>query len=264
MMSARDPYAGLADLYDSMTNDSSIQAFYGEWRDSLLQAVRQYGVRVRVLVDLACGTGNTTIPWTRQQGWTVVGVDHSAAMLRQARKKSSQVRWYCQDLRSLALKERADVVTCHFDALNHILAPQDLERVFVHVAQILNGGGLFQFDLNTEHCFHWLSVHEKLFHTGPNYFMAYNQYNPRRRMVTFHQLWFLQKDHLYEKREVKVQERAYSTAEIRRLIRKAGLRLLQLKIQRKLEGKPARVLFLARKPRLWTKQSRRSLARRRT
>jgi SAM-dependent methyltransferase len=257
MMSARDQYAGLADLYDSMTNDSSIQAFYGEWRDFLLQAVRQYGVRVRVLVDLACGTGNTAIPWTRQRGWTVVGVDHSAAMLRQARKKSSQVRWYCQDLRSLAIKERADVVTCHFDALNQILAPQDLGRVFVHVAQTLNEGGLFQFDLNTEHWFRWLSVHEKLFRLGPNYFMAYNQYDSRRRIATFHQLWFLQKAHLYEKGEVEVRERAYFPAEIRRLIRNAGLRLLRQKAQRKLEGKPARVLFLAQKPRPWTKPRRR-------
>ena len=250
MMNINDPYASCADLYDSMTNDRSIQAFYGEWRASLLKAVRRYKVNVRVIVDLACGTGNTTVPWTRRPGWIVVGVDRSSAMLREARKKSRTVRWYRQDLIKLDLKEYADVVTCHFDALSHILVPLDLQRVFANVARILNEGGLFQFDLNTEPWFRWLSLHEKSFRIGPDYLIARNEYDSSRRRVTFHHLWFVRKGHMYEKREVKVQERAYSTAEIRRMIKKAGLRLLNLKVQRKLEGKPIRLLYLVGKPRI--------------
>jgi SAM-dependent methyltransferase len=249
MVRTNDPYANLADLYDLFAADRSLRVFYREWRDSLLVAVRLFKVKVHVLVDLACGTGNTTIPWTRQRGWTMVGVDSSAAMLHQAWKKSRRVRWYRQDLRKLNLDEHADVMTCHFDALNHILDPQDLQQVFVNVAHTLNDGGLFQFDMNTEAFFRWLRVHEKLFRVGPNCFMAYNQYDSGRRIATFHQLWFVQKGCLYEQREVKVQERAYATGEIRRMLRKAGLRLLKSKIQRKLEGKPIRMLYLARKPR---------------
>jgi SAM-dependent methyltransferase len=249
MMKTNDPYANLADLYDMFAADVSLQAFYHEWRDSLLAAVRKYKVKVHVLVDLACGTGNTTVPWTRQRGWTVVGVDSSAAMLREARKKSGRVRWYRQDLRKLDLEECADVVTCHFDALNHVLDPQDLQQVFVNVAHTLNEGGLFQFDMNTESFFRWLRVHEKLFRVGPNCFMAYNEYAPRQRIATFHQLWFVPKGRLYEKREVKVQERAYATDEIRRMLKKGGLRLLKSEIQRRMEGKPIRMLYLATKPR---------------
>ncbi len=252
MVRAGDPYADLADLYDSMTHDSSLQALYREWRDSLLHAIKQYKVKVRVIADLACGTGNTTVPWTRRHGWTVVGVDRSAAMLREAQKKSSRVRWYCQDMRNLHLEERADVVTCHFDALSHILAPQDLQQIFINVAQILNKGGLFQFDLNTEHWFRWLSAHEKSFRLGANYLTARNEYDSRRRLATFHQVWFVQKGHMYEKREVKVQERAYTAAEIRRMIIKARLRLLKMEIQRKLEGKPIRILYLVEKPEIST------------
>jgi ubiquinone/menaquinone biosynthesis C-methylase UbiE len=249
-MNANDPYANFADLYDSMTNDKSIQTFYAEWRASLLEAVRRYKVSVRVIVDLACGTGNTTVPWAGRRGWTVVGVDRSAAMLREARKKSRRVRWYCQDLTELDLEERADLVTCHFDALNHILVSQDLQQVFVNVARLLNEGGLFQFDMNTEHWFRWLSAHEKLFRLGSHFLMAYNEYNRKQHTATFHHLWFVQKDRCYEKREVKVQERAYPTSVLRRLMKKAGLRLLKLKIQRSLEGKPIRLLYLVEKPRM--------------
>jgi hypothetical protein len=103
--------------------------------------------------------------------------------------------------------------------------------------------------MSTEHLFRWLSVHEKLFRVGPNYLVAYNEYDPKHRIVTFHQVWFIQKGRMYKQREVKVQERAYTTAEIRGMIKKAGLRLLELRIQRKLEGKPVRMLYLVEKPR---------------
>ncbi len=247
MRRAHDQYANLADLYDLFSLDESIKAFYGEWRESLLAAVRRHRVNVRTIVDLACGTGNTTVPWTKRRDWTVIGVDASPAMLRQARRKSKRVRWYRQDLRELDLKEHADLVTCHFDALDHILVPEDLQRVFINVERLLNEGGLFQFDMSTAAWFRWLAVHEKMFPMGPHRMMAYNRYEPGQRIGTFFQLWFVRKGRLFEKREVKVQERAYRPAEIAGMTRKAGLTLLQAKVQRKMEGKPIRMLYLVRK-----------------
>jgi SAM-dependent methyltransferase len=246
-MPVDDPYANLAVLYDSLAAEDSLQVFYREWRDSLLAAIQKYKVAVHVLVDLACGTGNTTIPWTGQPGWKVVGVDRSAPMLRVAKRKSQRVRWYRQDLTKLDLEETADVVTCHFDALNHLLSARDLQRTFRRVAKTLNEGGLFQFDLNTGYFLQWLKVHEKLFRVGPNCFMAYHEYDSRRQVATFHQLWFLKKGRLYEKREITVQERAFSTSEIRQMLEKAGLQLLKHEIQREMEGKPIRIIYLARR-----------------
>jgi ubiquinone/menaquinone biosynthesis C-methylase UbiE len=62
MTAARDAYANLADLYDSLAKSKDIRLFYSRWRDHLLSAIQQYRIPVRVLVDLACGTGNTAIP----------------------------------------------------------------------------------------------------------------------------------------------------------------------------------------------------------
>jgi ubiquinone/menaquinone biosynthesis C-methylase UbiE len=247
MAKFKDQYSNLAKLYDSEI-DRNAQKLYGEWRTSLLKAIRQHRVKVKTLVDLACGTGNTTIPWTRQRGWTIIGVDYSAAMLKEARKKSKRVQWHRQDLKNLILEGQADVVTCHFDALDHFLIPRDLQKVFFNVAELLNEGGLFQFDMNTEHWFRWLSAHEKLFQIGHNCFTASNEYDPKRRIGTFRQIWFVKKGKMYEKREVKIKERAYSTDEIRSMIKKAGLHPMEVKVQRKLEGKPIRILYLVRKP----------------
>ncbi|HNV02420.1 MAG TPA: methyltransferase domain-containing protein [Vicinamibacterales bacterium] len=242
---ARDSYRDLAAYYDLMASDPGIQALYREWRGLLLAAIRKRGLRPRVLVDLACGTGNSTIPWTRRRGWTVVGVDRSAAMLRAARRKSRAVRWVRQDLTALRLGERADLVTCHFDALNHVLRDADLQRVFDGVGRLLREGGLFQFDLNTAHWLRRLSASQRLFRLGPHAFTAYNAFDPRTGVALLRQLWFVKRGRHYRKLEVAVRERAYDRAAVRRMLRQSGLRLVTVRAQRALGAAPIRDYFLA-------------------
>ena len=241
----RDPYAGLAALYDGMARDPGIQRFYREWRTALLEAAKQHHVRGRVLVDLACGTGNSTIPWSRRRGWTIIGVDRSAAMLREARRKSSDVRWIRQELTDFALEEQVDFVTCHFDSLNHVLESRDLQRVFGRIAGVLRPGGLFQFDLNTMHMLRWLGGREKLFRVGPHSYTAYNEFDEASGIATFHQLWFVREGRLYQRRHISVRERSFTDAEIRTRLRRAGLSLRKVVIQLRLDGKPVRKLYLA-------------------
>jgi ubiquinone/menaquinone biosynthesis C-methylase UbiE len=247
MAEKRDPYRDIADLYDEMTADPGLREFRQYWKKLLLQTISERKLRVRTLVDLMCGTGDSTIPWTRTAGWSVVGVDGSAAMLRQARKKSGRVRWYCQDIRKLRLDERAEVATCHFDALNHILSPEELQQVFHRVAGILDPGGLFVFDISTEHWFRWLHEREKLYTIGKKYMMATNRYDPKNRMVEFRHLWFIPRGRLYEKRLVRVRERPYTTGEIRVMARTSGFRVLTVRQQWVLEGKPVRLAFVLEK-----------------
>lgn len=247
MAAVEDPYANLADLYDSMTNDEEICRFYSRWRDRLLSAIQQYRIPVRVLVDLACGTGNTAIPWTKQKNWMVIGVDCSPSMLGEAWKKSKRVCWIRQDIRKLSLDVKADVVTCHFDALNHILSAAELQKVFTGVSNSLNKGGLFQFDLNTDFWFRWLSVREKLGRFGKSYCMSTNVYDAGKRIATFNQLWFVKHGRVYKKREISVQEAAYTRSQVRNMLRKAGFGTVTISPDVKIEGKTARLLYLARK-----------------
>jgi len=244
----RDPYRELAPLYDSMAADPGIQAFYAEFRASIHEAISAHHVRPRVVVDLACGTGNTTVPWVAGSGRTVIGVDRSEAMLRVARRKSARVCWVRQDLERLRIDVRADIITCHFDALNHVLEADRLQRAFVSVARILRPGGLFQFDLNTRFMLQWLSTSTKLFHVGPHSFTAYNAFDPTSGIATFHQLWFVRRGRRYRKILVSVRERSYQDAELRRMLRAAGLSLERITVQRRLKGRPIRNVYLAMKP----------------
>jgi ubiquinone/menaquinone biosynthesis C-methylase UbiE len=241
----RDAYTDLAPLYDKMAADPAIQVFYREWRRSLRAAMAEHGVRPRVLVDLACGTGNSTVPWVRR-GWRVAGVDRSEAMLRVARRKSSAVRWYRQDLRRLRLAERADAVTCHFDALNHVLREADLQRVFDRVARVLVPGGLFQFDLNTRHMLRWLGGRQKILRAGHHWYVADNAFDPATGVATFRQHWFVAQGPLYRRMEITVRERAYEDRDLRRMLRRAGMELVETRVQRTVAGRPGRKLYLAR------------------
>jgi ubiquinone/menaquinone biosynthesis C-methylase UbiE len=241
----RDAYADLAPFYDRMAADPAIDAFYGEWRESLRTAFAERGLRPRVLVDLACGTGNSTVPWTRRRGLQVVGVDRSEAMLRIARRKSSAVRWYRQNLTRLRLAERPDVVTCHFDALNHLLREADLQRVFDGVGRILAPGGLFQFDLNTRLMLRWLGGRQKILRAGPHWYVADNTFDPTTGIATFRQHWFVAHGPLYRRMEVTVRERAYEDRDLRRRLRHAGMRLVRVWTQRQVEGRPSRKVYLA-------------------
>jgi len=244
----RDPYRELAPLYDLMAADPGIQAFYAEFQASIREATKAHHIRPRAVVDLACGTGNTTMPWVAGSGRTVIGVDRSEAMLRVARRKSARVRWVRQDLERLRLDVQADVVTCHFDALNHVLEADGLQRVFVNVARILRPAGLFQFDLNTRFMLQWLSTSEKLFRVGPHSFTAYNAFDAATGIATFHQMWFVKQGRLFRKFEVSVDERAFDDVELRRMLGDAGLRLERVTVQRRLKGRPIRKVYMAVRP----------------
>ncbi len=243
----RDAYADLAPLYDEMARDPAIATFYREWRQSLRRAMAEYGVRPRVLVDLACGTGNSTAPWASRRGLRVVGVDRCGAMLRVARKKAPAVRWYRQDLKALRIAERADLVTCHFDALNHVLRAADLQRVFQNVGRLLREGGLFQFDLNTRHMLRWLGGREKLLRAGPHWYMAQNAFDSATGIAKFRQTWFVARGPLYRRIDVVVREAAYHDRDLGRMLRRAGLDLLKVEAQRTVEGRPGRKVYLARR-----------------
>ncbi len=241
----KDQYATLAPLYDLMAAEAGVRALYRGFRRALLGAARERGVAIRTLVDLACGTGNTAIPWTRRRGVTVIGVDLSPAMLREARRKSRAVRWHRQDITRLRLPVCADAVTCHFDALNHILDARSLQRAFAGAGRILRPGGLFVFDLTTEAWFRWLNGREKVFRVGPHLLVAANEFDPGSGIATFRHAWFVRKGRLFEKRDVTVRERAYPDAEVRRLLRAAGFRVAAVTTQAALDGRPMRLLYTA-------------------
>lgn len=139
-------YEKLADIYDYLV--SSVN--YEEWLDYIEQILNHYGKQAHTVVDLACGTGNTVLPFARR-GYRVTGVDLAGEMLAKARGKAAQAgleaEFLLQDMCALELPGPVDLVTCYHDGLNYLTKQEDVSRVFQRVYRYLNPGGLFIFDL---------------------------------------------------------------------------------------------------------------------
>ena len=58
-------YDAFAPHYDEFTSGSD----YERWTDHVLEHARAHGLSGRTLLDLACGTGNSFLPFLRRRRW---------------------------------------------------------------------------------------------------------------------------------------------------------------------------------------------------
>lgn len=146
----RLPFTALAAVYDAIMADVE----YGHWADFVLSYARDGGLEAAVsgglsALDLACGTGGFTRELVRA-GLRVHGVDGSPEMLEVARERlPATVPLSVGDLRTFALGQQFDLVTCVFDSLNNLLTPEDLGAALARAHAHLRPGGLLACDLNT-------------------------------------------------------------------------------------------------------------------
>jgi SAM-dependent methyltransferase len=141
-----DNYKWLAKYYDHLF----------DWHKPFARArkaiVEPLLPRVHAVCDVGCGTGTLAL-WFAGKGKRAYGVDLSLEMCAAARAKARRsglpLKVIRSDMRDFMLPEPVDLVTCHFDALNHVPRKSDLRKVVQSVALALTPGGWFVFDVNT-------------------------------------------------------------------------------------------------------------------
>ena len=149
MIYVQAPYQGLARIYDYLLSGID----YRQWADYMEQLFRYFKIEpCRKILDLACGTGNSTFPWAKR-GYIACGVDISSEMLIAARTKAEKMklkdlRFYCQDLRTLRLPFCFDVAVLYQDGLNYLLSEEDLKSAFSSIRSVIRPKGYFIFNLN--------------------------------------------------------------------------------------------------------------------
>jgi SAM-dependent methyltransferase len=142
---ALEAYERTAPYYDTFTAHHD----YELWIGNLLEELRRSGLEGRGLLDLACGTGKSSLPMLAR-GWRVVGVDLSPAMLARARAKCPRsLRLVQGDMRSLPVLGSFDLVWALDDAVNYLRSTSELRSCLNGFARNLGPGGLCLFDVNT-------------------------------------------------------------------------------------------------------------------
>lgn len=96
------------------------------------------------VVDLACGPGAWAHELARKR-YRVWGLDISPGMIRLARRRVPRATFVCGSMVETPLPE-CDAVTALGEAINYVLRPRDVRRVFRNVRRSLRPGGRFILD----------------------------------------------------------------------------------------------------------------------
>jgi SAM-dependent methyltransferase len=107
------------------------------------------------VLEYGVGNGRIALPIARH-GVSVVGIDHSRAMLADLKKRlaveAPEVRKRVEsrfgDMRAKKLGARFPLVTCPFNAALHLYHREDVERFLARVREHLAPGGRFVCDLS--------------------------------------------------------------------------------------------------------------------
>jgi len=141
-------YQVMAEIYDWLMQSVDYEA----WADYVGEIVKKFGIKTNHLVDLACGTGNSTFPFAKR-GIPITGIDYSIEMLQIGRRKMTDdlcnIDFIYGDLRNLPAKNHTFSLALHYqDGLNYLLNEKDLEKAFNGVYRLLTDEGFFVFDFN--------------------------------------------------------------------------------------------------------------------
>lgn len=98
--------------------------------------------------DFACGTGDF-VNNIHSLGIKSFGVDISKDMIKIAKNKYPNLKFFIGDIKTYQLKQPVDFISCLYNSINHLENFDEWELFFRNVFNSLKKGGYFFFDINT-------------------------------------------------------------------------------------------------------------------
>ena len=195
-------YTNFASVYDRLM---SADFDYEKWADYIENLFLEYHKDVTLAADLACGTGNITLPLSRR-GYDMIGLDSSSDMLDLARKK--------------AQKENLDILF-----LNQNMTRMDLYGTVDAFLCMIDGmDGMFIFDISTEYKLKEVIGDKTFIYSDNSLFYSWeNRYLEKMRISDMELTFFeKQKSGSYRRFSERHLQRAHRPEELCRMLKKAG------------------------------------------
>ena len=158
-----EQYRDFAFVYDELMNEVD----YNGWVKYIEDIIKNENAQVKNILELACGTGNLTIPLTKKN-YDIAGIDISDEMLSVAREKAEkegiELVLLQQDIAELDFDvPNLDCILCACDGFNYLTYDDELESVFEKAHELLKDDGIFimnQLSLSKREVFENISFPE--------------------------------------------------------------------------------------------------------
>ena len=214
-------YEVFADYYDGLT----LNVDYPRRADYLLGVLARHKHDAGLTLDLACGTGSLTIELKRR-GVDVYGIDGSGEMLSAALSKAAEegldILFLCQKMQSIDLYGTIDTCVCTLDSINHMTNPDDVQATFDRVSLFMNPDGLFVFDVNTPYKHEKVLGSNTFVYDTDEVFCVWQNTLKENGIVDIDLSLFIPEGDAYYRSDESFSERAYTDAELRAMLTKAG------------------------------------------
>lgn len=215
---------GFAEVYDRITGGIP----YDAHADYIERVVFSRGGRISRVLDLACGTGNTLLPWAKR-GYRVSGLDISREMLSAAQAKLERAGLSAEliqgDMSAGTLPQEYDLVTC-LDSINYLPDGNALAGTVRTAYEALLPGGFFVFDLKSAYQLLNTPADAVVVDEEDLTFCTENRYLPDEGVLRVKLTAFLRVGELYRKVRATHQERAFDADGIRELLRWTGFEVV--------------------------------------
>jgi SAM-dependent methyltransferase len=223
-------YDALAPVYDRLNRDVD----YAALADYAEECFRRYMKnRPELVLDLACGTGSLTLEMARR-GYDMTGVDLSEDMLAEADAKAraagrKDILFLRGDMTDFELYGTVQAVLCTMDGINHLSRRGELDACFALVANYLEPGGLFLFDLNTPYRFRTVYADRDYVLEEDGALVCWrSRLNGRKDAADFYLTVFREKDGVWLREDDVTRERAYGLRAVENALARAGMDLLSV------------------------------------
>lgn len=249
-----EAYEAFAWAYD----DALGRTFHASFEPLLETLIQRHGVPAGAHLDLACGTG-LTLGHLERLGFRTTGVDASIPMLGLARARTR--RLIGGDLRALPVRGTFELLTCLYDSLNHLVHPEDLVGGLTEAARLMDEHSLFVFDVNHPDAFVRVWGTADPFESkGSDYALTlHTSYSRFSRMAHARvEGWVRLNGVRTPISEVRTQ-RCYTRSDLRRALRRAGLREMEvLEFDPFREDDASKLVWVVRKGKASTRRTGRS------
>lgn len=219
-------YNDFAYIYDRLMHRD---VNYEHIADYIENIFTHYDIAPSLVCDLACGTGNVTIPLSRR-GYDMTGIDLSEDMLNVAREKSEglDILYLNQNMANIDMYGTMGAFLCMIDGINYVITPKSLLKLFTRLKTcFMDPDALFIFDISSRYKLSSVIGNNTFIHSENDVFYSWqNTYSEKNSLCDMLLNFFVKGQNGYERFEERHIQRAYSVKELTYLLKRAGFSMI--------------------------------------